>query len=243
MARTGLRLAVGGVAVLSVVLAVGLFRLRSPQRAPTTGPSPALDSTGSVGRVPHDQRSEASSGAVERERAEEVDGAASLQQQRPEDSGVVPVTAPAVALPRVVEDLKVQMPVFAGAIDSAEGMLAAEERDPLWSPTMETRILSEISQKALGLEITDLQVECRTTICRVQMIFPEQLAHKDFGVVPKGAVWTGQQPISFFVSALDLEFRHVIPGLDRYGTPVLVGYIFKPSTATEPAQPFPSPQC
>ena len=115
-----------------------------------------------------------------------------------------------------------------------ESALARESRDPLWSAAMEARILDEISQKALGLEITRLDVECRTTLCRLQMVFPEELARRKFGNVPQGTVWTGEQPIMFFVEALDLEFRpgHVFGGLDGYGTPILVGYVSRPSQET-----------
>jgi len=44
----------------------------------------------------------------------------------------------------------------------------AESVDPLWAQGMEARILDEIAQIA-GLELFALQVECRTSLCRVQL--------------------------------------------------------------------------
>jgi hypothetical protein len=137
------------------------------------------------------------------------------------------------AIPRGVEELKVRYPHSKGAIEQVEREIAAENTDPLWAAPMEARILGEISQKAFGLEIIDIQVECRTTLCRVQMAFPEELARRQFGMVPSGTAWTGKQPVMFFIEALDLEFRHVFAGLDGYGTPAVVGYISMPSQAPD----------
>ena len=89
--------------------------------------------------------------------------------------------------------------------------------------------MNEISQKALGLELADLQVDCRTTLCRVEMTFPLQLLQKKFEPPAEDAVWNGRQPINSFLKALDLDFRQPTPGgLNSYGTPVVVGYVNRP---------------
>jgi len=130
--------------------------------------------------------------------------------------------------PQAVEDLKNGAPYFAGLIEKSEAELAAEGKDPVWAPAMEARILTEISRKALGLEITDLQVDCRSSLCRVEMLFPQRLLQKTFEDVTNAKAWNGQQPVGFLIGALDLEFRQpVLSGLDRYGDPVVVAYVAK----------------
>ena len=149
------------------------------------------------------------------------------------NTNVIAATPPPRGTPQNAEDLRAASPALAPIIEANERTLAAEDRDPYWSPDMETRIVNEIAQKALGLEITDLQVNCRTTLCRVDMTFALRLLTKDFGSVPPDAVWDGRQPVSFFAKALDLDFRQqVAMGLNAYGTPVFVGYVFKPPETT-----------
>jgi hypothetical protein len=143
-----------------------------------------------------------------------------------------PIAAPEV-LPQNVEDLRAAYPLLVARLEPNEQRLGAEGKDPLWSGGMEARIVDEISRKALGLEITDLQVDCRTTLCRVDMTFPLQFATKTFEPFTPDTAWNGKQPLMFFVKALDLDFREqVAAGLNRYGTPVLVGYVFRPPEKT-----------
>jgi hypothetical protein len=114
--------------------------------------------------------------------------------------------------------------------------MASESKDPLRSAAMETRIFSEIAQKALGLEMTYLQADCRITLCRVQLALPKSVLDKKFGNVPRDAVWTGREPVGFFIKALDLEWRYTTAfgGLDRYGAPVVLGYVAMPLRSRDP---------
>ena len=52
---------------------------------------------------------------------------------------------------------------------SIEKAFAAEAVDPLWAPGMEGSILGQLAQ-AEGLRLVTLQVECRTSMCRVQLV-------------------------------------------------------------------------
>ncbi len=154
-------------------------------------------------------------------------------QEPQREAAITVIAAPPKAIPQNAEDLRAGYPLLAPIIDANEQAFAAEDEDPLWSTAMETRIVNEISQKALGLEITDLQVGCRTTLCRVEMTFPLQLAEKKFEPFTQDTAWNGRQPVMFFVKALDLDFRdHVAAGLNRYGTPVMVGYVNRPPEKT-----------
>ena len=53
---------------------------------------------------------------------------------------------------------------------SIEQAFAAERVDPLWAPGMEGNILGQIAQA--NLQLVTMQVECRTSMCRVQLIVP-----------------------------------------------------------------------
>jgi hypothetical protein len=54
---------------------------------------------------------------------------------------------------------------------SIEKAFAAEAVDPLWASGMEGNILGHIAQ-AKGLQLVTMQVECRTSMCRVQLMEP-----------------------------------------------------------------------
>ena len=56
-------------------------------------------------------------------------------------------------------------------LTSIEMAFAAEPVDPLWASGMEGNILGHIAQ-AKGLQLVTMQVECRTSMCRVQLMEP-----------------------------------------------------------------------
>jgi len=66
-------------------------------------------------------------------------------------------------------------------IDSA---FAAEPVDPLWAPAREAEMLGEIAQTT-GLQVRTLQVECRTTKCRVQIAQSVPVPDRASGFVPE----------------------------------------------------------
>jgi hypothetical protein len=51
-----------------------------------------------------------------------------------------------------------------------EQAFAAERVDPLWATGMERNILGQLAQA--NLQLVTMQVECRTSMCRVQLIEP-----------------------------------------------------------------------
>jgi hypothetical protein len=53
---------------------------------------------------------------------------------------------------------------------SIEKAFAAEAVDPLWASGMEGNILGHIAQA--NLQLVTMQVECRTSMCRVQLVEP-----------------------------------------------------------------------
>jgi len=52
-----------------------------------------------------------------------------------------------------------------------ETRFSSEGRDPSWSASTESRILSEVAQVA-NLAVTSHEVECRETICRLKLFYP-----------------------------------------------------------------------
>ena len=206
------------VAILSSVLvAFILIRAREPQSDAAIGSPARTDST------------------VGREAGSELHEGPTRAAEEPQPALVARPAAAAATTPPAVEELELRYPEIRGALDYVEGNFARESRDPQWSSAMEAHILDEIARKALGLEITHLEVDCHATLCRLQMVFPQELARRRGGVVPKGTPWTGDQPISFFLDALDFEIRegHAFAGLDTYGTPFLVGYVSRQTEAPD----------
>jgi len=67
-------------------------------------------------------------------------------------------------------DLKISLPPSPEFKETLR-QFAMESDDPNWSVTTETRIFSEISQ-ATGLTAGAIEVDCRTTMCRVLLTNP-----------------------------------------------------------------------
>jgi hypothetical protein len=68
-------------------------------------------------------------------------------------------------------------------LESIEQAFAAERVDPLWASGMEGNILGHIAL-AKGLQLVTMQVECRTSMCRVQLMespsqSPDMAAFRD----------------------------------------------------------------
>jgi len=57
------------------------------------------------------------------------------------------------------------------ALVELETLFSSEGRDPSWSASTESRILSEVAQVA-NLAVTSHEVECRETICRLKLFYP-----------------------------------------------------------------------
>jgi hypothetical protein len=53
---------------------------------------------------------------------------------------------------------------------SIEKAFATEAVDPLWATGMERNILDQLAQA--NLQLVTMQVECRTSMCRVQLVEP-----------------------------------------------------------------------
>ena len=95
-----------------------------------------------------------------------------------------------------------------------EQAFAAERVDPLWATGMERNILGSLSPSQ-GLEVVTMQVECRTSMCRVQLI------------EPPSKPWN---PGAFhdLVRDFGLDVWRVNGFVDQNGTPTLVAHLARP---------------
>ena len=109
-------------------------------------------------------------------------------------------------------------PSMEAALAKTEHEFDAESTDPLWSQSTETRILGEIAQ-ITGLEALTVQVQCRTTMCRIELAERRQL--EPGSVLPANATF-GQ-----LVLGLDQKPLWIMTTVDRYGTPNSLAYVVR----------------
>jgi hypothetical protein len=108
------------------------------------------------------------------------------------------------------------------ALKEPEQEFAAESVDAFWAGAMEARILTELSQLASGIDVVDLQVECRSTMCRVQLVYPASKAEQ---VLAGPGPTAFADPIRVMRERMGLEFRWIMRGQNGYGNPVSMAYI------------------
>jgi hypothetical protein len=76
-----------------------------------------------------------------------------------------------------------------------EREFGAEPVDATWAPGAEADLLAKIAQ-APGLELIDLQVHCRSTMCQLQLTQPRRMAGETAG-----------PPFMTLLDSLDMEPR------------------------------------
>ena len=102
----------------------------------------------------------------------------------------------------------------------AERSFAAERVDPLWSPPTETRILGKIAEIP-GFELGSLQVECRTTLCRVELL--------EHGAI---AATTPYGSLNQMVDTFGLKPRWMISVVNSRGKFTSIAYLERGETGT-----------
>lgn len=146
--------------------------------------------------------------------ADEADARAAAQQLAPER--VTPSLAE-LMLP----DGRLPPP-----LSEAQETFAAEPVDPVWAPEAEARILSEIAT-ATGRPMVTLQAECRSTVCRLQVVerdlAPLGSARSDANGIPQ-AVTAMASSTRDLLSGIGLEPRGAMSIPDASGSRVLLAY-------------------
>jgi hypothetical protein len=92
-----------------------------------------------------------------------------------------------------------------------ERAFAVEPVDPVWAAGMERHILEQLAQ-AKGLQVVTMQVECRTSMCRVQLVEPPSKP-RDVGAFHD------------IVRDFGLDVWRVNSIVDQNGTPTLVAHL------------------
>lgn len=88
-----------------------------------------------------------------------------------------------------------------------EREFAAEPVDPIWAPRAEADLLAKFAQMP-GLKLIDLQVHCRSTMCRLQLTQPPAAPGQD-----------GRTPFNILRDELDLTPRWIMAVVDGASAP------------------------
>jgi hypothetical protein len=95
---------------------------------------------------------------------------------------------------------------------SIEKAFAAEAVDPLWATGVERNILDQIAQ--VNLQLVTMQVECRTSMCRVQLV--------------EGPKRMDMPAFRDLVSAFGLDVWRMNGFVDQNGTQTKVAHLARP---------------
>jgi hypothetical protein len=107
----------------------------------------------------------------------------------------------------------------------AETAFAAEPIDPPWASKTEAHILQEIAVLA-DRPMSTLQVQCRTTICRLQVVEPDQPRSeaREIGDGLPASVTASVSWMQEMFKRSGLESRGAMSVPNRFGSRVLVAY-------------------
>jgi hypothetical protein len=92
----------------------------------------------------------------------------------------------------------------------------AEPIDPAWAPRAQTELLSKLAEQP-GLQLIALQVQCRTTMCQVQMTQPSS---------PE----TREPPMSV-LNTLGMQPRFIMALKSQPSMQTSVAYLMRPGHA------------
>ena len=120
----------------------------------------------------------------------------------------LPGETPVLPIAKLLEVLEQQAPP---ALIQGEREFAAEGVDVEWASGAEGEILSRVSQIP-DLALISMQVECRSTMCRLQAASP---------ISPAG----GSRPFTTLVDSIGLEPRWIVAIPDASGALQLVAYL------------------
>ena len=104
-------------------------------------------------------------------------------------------------------------------VEEGEREFAREPVDRAWAPSAEADIFAKLPQ-APGLELIDLQVECRSTMCRLQLMQPSGIAG-------------GSRPFITLLDSIGLEPRWMVTTGERGTGPIKsVAYLWRDGFAS-----------
>src|SRR5881394_3070485 len=128
----------------------------------------------------------------------------------------LPGQTPVTPMAELIEARKEKVPP--GLVQN-ERAFSAERVDAAWAPGAEADILARFAQMS-GLALTGLQIECRSTMCRLQVASP---------ISPDPA----RPPFNILINSIGLEPRWAISVVDEAGTLQSVAYLWRMGMASE----------
>lgn len=111
------------------------------------------------------------------------------------------------------------------AIDRLMQRFVSEGVDPVWSTSTESEIHNQIALLARNIGLIDIQVECRTTLCRVQLVYAGATQSERTGDVSIRAAIFGSILNRKISGTLDLNGVLFNSGYNGYGTPMSLVYL------------------
>ncbi len=211
--------AIGGSAIAVAVALVWLFR-------PESEPAPiAVDAA--VAPLPADRAAEPAGRETARaETPPEVRNPA-VQDSVVESARSAPPAPEAAPLPGhppptpMAELLAERAQEFPPQVAEGERAFAGEPVDATWALGAEAEVLSKFAQMP-GLELIDRQVECRSTMCRLQLTQPTG--------APDAA---GARPFNVLLDSIGYQPRWMMAIRDRSGTMRSIAYLWRDGFAPE----------
>jgi hypothetical protein len=192
----------------AIALAVAIVVLVGPRARTGVSGAPELESTPSTPSPPI-ERSAVAVPAAPTPSVAVVAPASAEPEQTAAPLPTAPVVAPAA------EMLAANGKDVPSPVQRSEQDFLVESVDAAWAPGAETEILGKLAQHT-GLGLLSLQVECRTTLCRVQITKPQP---------PDEVV----RPLDF-LTTLGLQPRLILARGAQPGTLSAVAYLQRPGT-------------
>lgn len=106
-----------------------------------------------------------------------------------------------------------------------EGELTAEPKDPDWSRPTEARLLERVAATETAAGLHDIHVECRTSLCRLQLSFADRTQGDGIRSISMVALMHGTRLRADIVEQLELEVVVFDSGFNAYGVPMSVLYL------------------
>jgi hypothetical protein len=166
---------IGGAAIALAVALVWFFQPSSEPRVPREPESTARSEAPAASSLPPEVRTPAANPAPAPASREELTANAAPEPERSPLPGEAPATPMAQIMAERQQNMIIQNNQGNAGVPpqlvDGERAFAAEPIDGTWAPGAEAKLLSTFAQMP-GLELIDLQVQCRSTMCRVQLTQP-----------------------------------------------------------------------
>jgi hypothetical protein len=221
--------AIGGSAIALAVALVWLFRPELDRPSSVAGEDAAAPVPAERGSMPAARRTPSAevpppmpARAVEGRITESAANPPPIAEVAP-----LPGQPPATPMAQMLAEREREFPP---EIAEGERQFAAEPVDSTWAPGAEAEVLSKFAQMP-GLKLIDLQVECRSTMCRLQL------------AQPTGAPEAGDgRPFNILLDSIGYKPRWMMAIRDPSGAMRSIAYLWRDGFAPERSTDEPQEQ-